>query len=83
MKKFANLYLTLVFIILYIPIAYLIFYSFNEGGDMNGFTGFTLEHYRTMFADSRLMLILVQTFFLAFLSSILATAIGTFAPVHQ
>ena len=81
MKKFANLYLTLVFIILYIPIAYLIFYSFNEGGDMNGFTGFTLEHYRTMFADNRLMLILVQTFFLAFLSYILATAIGTFGAI--
>ena len=81
MKKFANLYLTLIFIILYIPIAYLIFYSFNEGGDMNGFTGFTLEHYRTMFADNRLMLILVQTFFLAFLSSIMATAIGTFGAI--
>lgn len=43
MKKFANLYLTLVFIILYIPIGYLIFYSFNQGGDMSGFTGFTLS----------------------------------------
>ncbi|WP_315460066.1 ABC transporter permease [uncultured Streptococcus sp.] len=81
MKKFANLYLTLVFIILYIPIGYLIFYSFNQGGDMNGFTGFTLEHYSEMFADSRLMLILIQTFFLAFLSSILATAIGTFGAI--
>ena len=30
MKKFANLYLALVFVILYIPIAYLIFYSFNQ-----------------------------------------------------
>ncbi|MGR1444624.1 ABC transporter permease, partial [Streptococcus agalactiae] len=29
MKKFANIYLALVFIILYIPIIYLIFYSFN------------------------------------------------------
>ena len=51
MKKFANLYLTLVFIILYIPIAYLIFYSFNEGGDMNGFTGFTLGGCRRVLAD--------------------------------
>ena len=51
MKKFANLYLTLVFIILYIPIGYLIFYSFNPGGDMNGFTGFTLEHYSEMFCS--------------------------------
>ncbi|MDE7494225.1 ABC transporter permease, partial [Streptococcus agalactiae] len=32
MKKFANIYLALVFIILYIPIIYLIFYSFNKGG---------------------------------------------------
>lgn len=81
MKKFANTYLGLVFVLLYIPIAYLIFYSFNSGGDMNGFTGFTLDHYVTMFQDSRLMLILVQTFFLAFLSALLATAIGTFGTI--
>ena len=42
MKKFANLYLALVFVILYLPIFYLIAYSFNSGGDMNSFTGFTL-----------------------------------------
>lgn len=81
MKKIANLYLTLVFVILYVPIAYLIFYSFNSAGDMNGFAGFTLEHYQTMFEDSRLMLILVQTFFLAFLSALIATIIGTFGTI--
>lgn len=81
MKKIANLYLTLVFVILYVPIAYLIFYSFNSAGDMNGFTGFTLEHYQTMFEDSRLMLILVQTFFLAFLSALIATISGTFGTI--
>lgn len=32
MKKFANLYLTLVFIILYIPIAYLIFIPLMKVG---------------------------------------------------
>ena len=67
MKKFANLYLALVFVILYLPIFYLIAYSFNSGGDMNSFTGFTLDNYQSMFSDSRLMLILAQTFFLAFL----------------
>ena len=69
MKKIGHLYLTLVFLILYIPIFYLIFYSFNQAGDMNRFTGLTLEHYTTMFNDQRLMLILVETFLLAFLSS--------------
>lgn len=85
MTKLSKLYLILVFCLLYIPIFYLIFYSFNTGGDMNGFTGFTWEHYRTVFADSRLMLILVQTFFLAFLSALLATIIGTLGAIfiHQ
>ena len=78
MKKIGHLYLTLVF---YIPIFYLIFYSFNQAGDMNRFTGLTLEHYTTMFNDQRLMLILVETFLLAFLSSLLATVIGTFGAI--
>ena len=77
MKKFANLYLALVFVIIYLPIFYLIAFSFNSGGDMNSFTGFTLDNYQSMFSDSRLMLILAQTFFLAFLSALLATIIGS------
>lgn len=81
MKKVSNLYLTVIFVLLYIPIIYLIFYSFNQGGNMNGFTGFTCEHYVEMFEDSRLMLILIQTFFLAFLSSLLATIIGVFGAI--
>lgn len=81
MKKIGHLYLTLVFLILYIPIFYLIFYSFNQAGDMNRFTGLTLEHYTTMFNDQRLMLILVETFLLAFLSSLSATVIGTFGAI--
>ena len=81
MKKIGHLYLTLVFLILYIPIFYLIFYSFNQAGDMNRFTGLTLEHYTTMFNDQRLMLILVETFLLAFLSSLFATVIGTFGAI--
>lgn len=49
---------------------------------MNGFTGITFEHhYKDMFSDSRLMLILLQTFFLSFLSALLAAAIGTFGAI--
>ncbi|MBS8071348.1 ABC transporter permease [Streptococcus suis] len=82
MKKFANIYLTVAFLLLYLPIFYLIFYAFNEGGDMNGFTGFTLEYFSSMLSDSRLMLILAQTFLLAFLSSLIATLIGTFGAIY-
>ena len=51
MKKFANLYLAFVFIVLYLPIFYLIGYAFNAGDDMNSFTGFSLSHFETMFGD--------------------------------
>ena len=80
MKKFrwSNLYLVVVFILLYVPIFYLIFYSFNDGGTMNDFTGFTFEHYQSVFQDTRLMIIVLNTFMLAFLSALLATVIGTF-----
>ena len=69
MKKTASIYLTVVFLILYLPIFYLIGYAFNAGDDMSKFTGFSLTHFQNMFSDTRLMLILAQTFFLAFLSS--------------
>ncbi|MGT2784112.1 ABC transporter permease [Streptococcus merionis] len=82
MKKFSNLYLTLVFIVLYLPIFYLIYYAFNSGGDMNSFQGVTLEHFQSVFSDNRLMLIVVQTFLLAFLSSLIATIIGTFGAIY-
>jgi spermidine/putrescine transport system permease protein len=49
---------------------------------MNAFTGFTLEHFQALFADSRLILIVVQTFLLAFLSAFIATIIGTFGAIY-
>ena len=37
LSKSAKLYLVVVFAILYAPIFYLIFYSFNSGGTMSSF----------------------------------------------
>ena len=79
-KKFswATIYIVLIFILMYLPIAYLIFYSFNAGGDMSGFTGFTLEHYQTLFSDKRLLSYIVNTFIVALSSALIDTIIGTF-----
>ena len=79
-KKFswATIYIVLIFILMYLPIAYLIFYSFNAGGDMSGFTGFTLEHYQTLFSDKRLLSYIANTFIVALTSALIATIIGTF-----
>ncbi len=42
----------------------------------------TLEHFNELFADSRLMLILSETFLLRFLSALIATVIGTFGAIY-
>ena len=79
--KWNNAFLGLVFTILYLPIFYLIFYSFNAGGTMNDFTGFTWEHYQSVFEDTRLIGIVLNTFLVALLSALIATAIGTMGAI--
>lgn len=79
--KWSNLYLIFIFVVLYAPIAFLIFYSFNEGGTMTSFTGFTLDNYAAVFEDTRLIGIVLDTLLIALLSSLLATMIGTFGAI--
>lgn len=76
LSKLPKLYLTIVFIILYAPIFYLIYYSFNSGGSMANFESFTLEHYAAVFEDKRLIIIVINTIVVALLSALFATTIG-------
>nr|WP_040712037.1 ABC transporter permease [Paenibacillus curdlanolyticus] len=74
----SNVYLIVVFAILYAPIFYLMLYSFNSGGSMHDFQGFTLEWYKEVFADTRLFIIVLNTLVIALLSSALSTILGVF-----
>lgn len=74
--KLPKVFLIVVFIILYAPIFYLIFYSFNSGGGMSNFESFTLEHYAAVFEDKRLIIIVINTIIIALLSALLSTTIG-------
>ncbi len=80
-NKRSKLYLTLVFIVLYAPIFFLIFYSFNSGDSMTNFQSFTLSHYKDVFADNRLVVILLNTIVVALLSALFATIIGTMGAI--
>ena len=79
--KFSNLFLIFVFVIMYLPLGYLIFYSFNSGGNMNTFESFTLDHYLAVFSDKRLINIVLNTLILALLSSLIASVIGTLGAI--
>lgn len=83
--KWSYLYLIVVFAILYAPILFLIIYSFNSGSTMDSFQGLTLAHYKTLFADDRLIAIVLDTIIIALLSAVIATIAGTFGAlwIHQ
>lgn len=72
----SKVYLVIVFVILYTPIFFLIFYSFNSGGTMYEFEGFTLDWYRELFHDTRLLIIVLNTLVIALLSALISTIIG-------
>ncbi|WP_223067336.1 ABC transporter permease [Paenibacillus caui] len=75
-NRMGRLYLMILFAVLYAPIFYLMYYSFNSGGSMHGFEGFTLEWYQEVFQDTRLIIIVINTVVIALLSATIATIIG-------
>ncbi|REE68679.1 spermidine/putrescine transport system permease protein [Paenibacillus taihuensis] len=79
--RWSNIYLWLVFIVLYAPIIYLSYYSFNSGGSMHGFEGFTLDWYKEVFADTRLLIILMNTLVIALFASVISTILGVIGAI--
>ncbi|WP_286950022.1 ABC transporter permease [Exiguobacterium sp. UBA4551] len=79
--KLANLYLIGVFIILYAPIFYLAFYSFNSADNMTNFDSFTWDWYNEVFQDSRLLIIVLNTLVIALLSATISTILGVFGAI--
>ena len=79
MKFLSRFYIALIFLILYAPILIVILFSFNESGNLSYFSHFTLYWYKELFRDGEALSALKNSLLLAVTSSLLATAIGTFA----
>ena len=80
MKKYAsNIYLYLIFGILYIPIITVILFSFNSTASTAEFSGFSLYWYGELFRSEEAWIALRNTLILAVSSSLIATVIGTAA----
>ncbi|KAF0996089.1 ABC transporter permease [Geobacillus sp. TFV-3] len=71
-----RVYLLVVFAVMYTPIVYLMYYSFNSGGAMHDFQSFTLKWYRDVLSDDRLLMIVLNTIVIALLSAAIATILG-------
>lgn len=79
--KWGKIYLYVVLFVLYLPIFYLIYYSFSSANNMNKFANFTFDHYLELFSDTRLLTIVLDTLIIALLSSLVATVVGTFGAI--
>ncbi len=79
MKTLSKIYMWVIFILLYAPIVVLVLFSFNDGGSLNHFDGFSLKWYAELFRDAKALNALKNSLILAISSSLLATVIGTFA----
>ncbi|MGX7111350.1 ABC transporter permease [Gemella cuniculi] len=77
MKLTSKLYLGIIFSILYIPLIYLAYYSFNSGKTMINFDGFSLAHYTELFENSRMLVIVINTIVVALLCGLFSAIFGT------
>lgn len=80
-KTGGKVYTALIFLFLYIPIAVLIFFSFNESKSRTNFTGFTFDWYRQLFQNEMILKALGVTLLVAAIASVAATILGTMASV--
>lgn len=78
MKKFIErFYVAIIFIFLYAPIVTLMVLSFNQSKTRSKWGGFTTEWYSALFENEAIMQALYNTLFIAIVSSVVATIIGT------
>jgi len=78
MKK---IYLALILVLMYVPIALVIIYSFNSSRLNSMWGGFSLSWYRELFRDRAIFAALRNSIVLAVISSLSAAVIGTLGAV--
>lgn len=74
-------YLVLLFSFLYVPIAVLIAFSFNQSKSRTVWTGFTLDWYVQLLRNNAVLSALALSVVLALVSALIATVLGTMAAV--
>ena len=81
-KGFASkIILALTLLFFYLPIIYIIFFSFNESRSLTTFTGFSLRWYEKMFADSTMMESILYTILIAVIATVVSTVVGTLTAI--
>ena len=81
LSPLSKIYMALILIFLYAPIAVMAVFSFNNSAGTYIFTGFSTKWWNEMFNNAAAMSALKNTLMLAVCTAIVATVIGTMAAV--
>ena len=81
MKTLSRLYIGLILLFLYAPVAVMIVFSFNSGSSVWVFEGFSLDWYRGLATNNEMLEALIRTLIIAVLSALISTVMGTAASV--
>lgn len=77
----SNIILALTLLFFYLPILYIIIFSFNDSRSLTKFSGFSLRWYEKMFADSTMMEAVLYTVVIAVIATVIATVVGTITAI--
>jgi spermidine/putrescine transport system permease protein len=80
-SKLSTLYLIIMFILMYLPIAVVVVFSFNEAKLQVKWTGFSLQWYQKLFADEAMLEALGNSLILGVSSCLVSAVIGTLGAV--
>ena len=81
MKFLSKFYVGIIYFFLYIPIAVLIFFSFNDSKSRVLFTGFTTKWYEKLFTNDLIINALLNTLSVALIAGVFAVILGTGAAI--
>ncbi len=80
-RTFGKVLIGLTIAFFYLPIVYMIIFSFNEGKSLTSFSGFSLRWYQHMLESRDMMSALYTTFSVALLATLISTVAGTIAAI--
>lgn len=78
---FSGGYLLLVLLFIYLPIAYVVLFSFNDSKSLTNFTGFSLRWYENMVQDRTMLESIQCTVVVAVIATAVSTVVGTVAAI--
>lgn len=80
-RPLGKILIILMILFFYLPIIYMIIFSFNEGKSLTTFTGFSMRWYQHMLESRDMMASLYTTFSVALIATLISTIVGTISAI--